>query len=60
MTEIKIKLCKSGGTFWHTQCPNLLTRLYSLTQVNYISGLMYGIVNECIGAIPDTAYHCVK
>ncbi len=32
-----------------TQCPNSLTRFHSLLQVNYMSGLMKGIVNEGIG-----------
>ncbi len=39
-----------------TQCPNSLTRFHSLLQVNCMSGLMQGIVNEGIGAISDTAH----
>ncbi len=36
-------------SFRCTQCPNSLTRFHSLLQVNCMSGLMKGIVNEGIG-----------
>jgi len=43
--------------FRHTQCLNSFTCFYSLLQVDYICGVMWGIVNEGIG-ISNTAQVC--
>lgn len=49
LLKIKHKLSKKQQSFRHTQCPNLLIHFHLLLQVDYISGIMQGIVNKYIG-----------
>lgn len=55
LLNFKLLFMQNLQPFWPTQCPDLCTCFHSLLQVDYICGLMKGIVNKGTGGDFDTA-----